>query len=129
MKLWMSGEVDLDVSDSYREARNAVEARINEKLSRITIEPSFDKWAFIGIIRKEDHPDYVEISKKDVRKRVLEFRLKINHDEFKNADPGKEQMMIMDALDRSLDLMTELSVPTSDRDALRSILTDVRSRI
>ncbi len=124
----MSGEIDLDVSDAYRETRKHVEQIVNEKLSTISFSAPYEKWAFIAIIRHRSHPDYREIKKKDAKRRVLEFRLKIDHALFKAANQANREIILIDALERSVGLMEQFDVPLEDREALQSILAEVKEQ-
>lgn len=128
MKLWMSGEIDLSVSESFRETRKAVEASVNLKLMEAKTQiDGFIKWAFIAIIREEDSPDYDEVVKKDAKRGVLEFRLKLSHNEFLQADKKAKQLMLLSALNRSVDLMGNLGVSSDKRIDLRKLLAEVEA--
>ena len=86
MKLWTSGEIQADVADAYRTARRVVENAVNEELRVTTLDGNIEEWAFLAIIRTQDHPDYNEIARRDARRKVLEFRLIISHREFVNRN-------------------------------------------
>ena len=122
MKLWMSGEIQKDVGDVYRIARKSVEQSVNDRLLHTTLETKTETWAFIAIITPDDHPDYPEIKKKDSRRKVLEFRLKIDHARFLHGTPEQRIEMLLDALKRSVSYMPELGVSQEDCTKLLSLL-------
>src|SRR5690348_9459827 len=122
MHLWMSGEVQADVGDAHRSARQAVEQAVNERLKDCSLSVDFDEWAFISIILPHDHPDNPELKKKHAKRKVLEFRLKISHQDFLNADQIGRIGLLIDALKRSVDLMTEFRVSPQDRAKLTTVL-------
>lgn len=124
MKLWMSGEIQHDVAEGYRQARLVVQSKVNERLQRIRLNTNLDQWAFIGIIRPDDHPDYQEVKKFDKRHRTIEFRLKIDHAQFLSGSHAERIVLIIQALRRSVDLMNALGVDSDDIDKLKSILMD-----
>jgi hypothetical protein len=121
----MSSEVMADVAEPYRVARNAVEACVNEHLKSLTLATPFEEWAFIGIVRPDDHPDYPEICRKNSRRKVLEFRLKISHSDFAESDSRHRKELIIDALKRSVRKMPELGVPKEDCEKLMEMLCNL----
>lgn len=124
MKLWMSGEIQHDIAEGYRQARLVVQSKVNERLQRITLNTNVDQWAFIGIILPDDHPDYQEVKKFDKRHRTIEFRLKIDHAQFLSGSHAERIVLIIQALRRSVDLMNALGVDSDDIDKLKTILMD-----
>src|SRR6267154_1011380 len=124
MHLWMSGEVQADVGDAHRLARKAVEHAVNERLKNCSLSTNFDEWAFISIIRQRDHPDYPEVKKKHAKRKVLEFRLKIPHQDFLSANEIGRVDLLISALRRSVNLMNEFGVGSEDRAKLLAVLDD-----
>lgn len=126
MRLWTSGEVDIDVADGYREARNWVEEAVNQELTNVEFSCPFIEWAFIGIVRKEDdRVDYPEIQRKHKKRKVLEFRLKIDHQRFKVGDNFSRRNMIIESLKRSVGLMRTMGITQADLSKLQSVLENV----
>jgi hypothetical protein len=128
MKLWIGAEMDEEVSDAYRQARRLVEPAVNAKLSDVKLGSPYEKWAFIGIVMS-DEGFYKEVAKKDARRKVLEFRLKIDHDAFRRGTDKARAALMLKALERSVDGMSGLGVSDEDRARLRSILADVEREI
>jgi len=120
----MSGEVQADVGDAHRLARKAVEHAVNERLKNCSLSVDFDEWAFISIIRQQDHPDYPEFKKKHAKRKVLEFRLKIPHQDFLNASEIGRVELLVSALKRSVNLMAEFRVSSEDQTKLLAALDD-----
>ena len=124
MKLWMSGEIMADVADAYRSARSAVVSGVNQRLKLLSLKTDFQEWAVIGIIRPDDLPDYHEIYKADTRRKVLEFRLKIDHSSFGTSDVLHQRMLVIEALKRSVQKMPEFGVEKQDCDQLMKVLDE-----
>jgi hypothetical protein len=125
MKLWMSGEIQADVADAYRVARKSIEEAVNQRLQAVKLSTPFQKWAFIAIIRAEDHPDYGEVKQKDTKRGVIEFRLKVEHQAFLNADAGHQKQLIIEALKRSVSMMAQMGVAEHDCGQLRGSLSEL----
>ena len=129
MELWMSEEIMADVGRAYMVTRKAIKEAVNEQLRNCPLSTSFKEWAFIAIVLDEDGPDYPEIAKKHVKRKVLEFRLKINHDEFLSASESGRAKLIFDALKRSISLMSELGVSAEDREKLSKALDAANKKL
>jgi hypothetical protein len=110
MKLWIGAEMDADVADSFREARNRVEVAIN----RVTLPKSYDlpvtDWDCIAIVRADENfPERVCYSQKN---REMDFRLRIDHAGFKAASLHDQELMLFTMLRRSLELLAK-RLPTT----------------
>ena len=114
------------VAEPYRVAEIAIKACVNEKLRSLTLKTPFEQWAFIGILRPDDHPDYPEVCKKHIRRKTLEFRLKIDYFEFAKSDPQRQKDLIVEGLKRSVQKMAEFDVEKEDREQLMKMLCDLR---
>lgn len=124
----MSAEVDADVGDAHRHARNAVEPAVNRALEGVSFNEPFDEWAFLSIIVADAVlPGFPEVVKKSSKGKVLEFRLQIPHEEFKLASPGGKMAMLFDALSRSVDLMPKLKVSSDSQEKFRTALEQART--
>ena len=118
MQLWISGEIHSDVSDAYREARTEVEEAINAGLG--SWDPGIRQWQFIAIMLPPGlDGKYPEVHRYRRHDRTAEFRLRIELEAFKRADPTKRCALICEALLRSLELATKLEVPGFDVRGLR----------
>jgi hypothetical protein len=127
-KFWWSGEIQADVDDSYSRIMNLLETELNQLLTDISFGGKAEQWAFIGIIRQQDSPNYDEVVRKSSRGRVLEFRLKIPHAEFLGASPKRQIGLILGALFRSVALMERLGVSADVRDRLQEILKETETK-
>ncbi|MGP9314091.1 Imm44 family immunity protein [Yersinia pseudotuberculosis] len=128
MKLWVSSEADIDVAELYRETRIFIEKQVNSNLDEITFDHDYDKWAFIVMIR--DSKNWAdEVAKRHIKRKVLEFRLKIDHNEFLNGNFSQRANLFLDALQRSIDKMENLGISLEDRNKLYGILASVKSEL
>ncbi len=121
MKLWMSGEIQADIAEPYRETRQTIEAEINRLLEGFTLPEAFEEWVFIAIIRQSDHPDYPELAKKS-RGAVLEFRLQISHDAFLRGTKSQRISLILAGLTRSVAFMETLGVSSRTQSLLNGVI-------
>ena len=123
VKIWMSGEIETDVADSYRSARNDIEPMINNVLALGEYGPNLRKWAFLAIILHQDDPRYKEVKKYRKKLREFESRLKIPYIAFKNAAPVHQRRLIISAMLRSISEMRTLEIPSVDYDKLERDIT------
>jgi len=105
--LWTSAEIQADVADAHRQARNEIEDAINAAIGSSDYGP-LTRWSFIAIVREEDHPGYGEVMRYRKKDRVFEFRLKTDHATFKAADDLGKRKLIMVSILRSIDEMRKL---------------------
>jgi hypothetical protein len=129
MKLWMSAEIQADVSDAYREARKAVQEEVNHLLEGVSLAEKAEEWAFIAIILNEQSSGYKEIAKRSEKGKTLEFRLKIPHSDFLAASPSQRIGLVFDALSRSIALMEKLGVSAETQKQLREILSQAEKNL
>jgi hypothetical protein len=117
--LWTSGEVQVDVADSFRLARKEVDTLVNETVKGVDYGDGLEEWALIFIIRAEDHSDYDEVKKYRKKTREFEFRLKIPHGAFKIADATGQRRLIAESVRRSIAEMDKLRASNVDIERLR----------
>ena len=72
-KFWWSGEIEGDAFDPYREAMKTVESVLVGLLDGISFGPKIEQWAFIAIIRTEDHPDMMKSRRRPPKGKCLNF--------------------------------------------------------
>jgi hypothetical protein len=127
MKIWISGETKDDVEEGFRPARNDVDQTLNAALADRNYGPAVEKWALIPIILPFEDERWGEIRKYHKRRKVVEFRLKINHTKFKAATPARQRALICACLLRSIDLFPLLKVNGFDYQTFRGDLEGVTS--
>jgi hypothetical protein len=113
MKLWLSAEVQHDVSEDLRQASLQIEPKVNAQLAA-DYGPAIEEWALISILRPRIPEGWGEIWRYHRPRRVAEFRLIIDHKEFKGAGPQKQRTMLLASILRSLDLFGLLKVTAFD---------------
>jgi hypothetical protein len=130
MKLWMSGEVQSDIVDSYRKTRNEVEAEVNRLLGEASIEANAEEWAVIPIILNENtSSQYPEVVKRSSRGKTVEFRLHISHAEFLAASPSQRTDLILKVLSHSVGLMGKLGVSPDAQRSLHDVLSQAEKNL
>lgn len=128
MKLWLSAELDHDVSGLYREIRANFMNDINLKLSDIMFDSPYEEWAFIAMIRA--NKDWAkEVAKRHIKSKSLEFRLKIDHGAFLSGNFNTRANLFLDSLQRSVDKMEKLGISLGDRNKLYAVLDSVRNDV
>ena len=106
MTIWIGGEVGLDGNDfeSYRLITNQIEKSFNKYLQEIGyVNKDLDSLDVIAILRDDNY--FNEIKKYRSKKRDTDIRLKIDYNEFKNADEKKRKKMIYEGLLKAFDLV------------------------
>ena len=119
MKLWLSGEVQLDVGEASRQVDNGLEAKFNAALSDRDYGEGLVEWAFISMIFGSIDPGYKEVTRYSRKKREYESRLRIDHDKFKAADFVGRMTLLCQALSTSLDRLEALKIENIDVPRLR----------
>lgn len=123
MKLWIGGEVEAELADVFRMARNSVEKKINNIIERQRYEVPFKSWDCIAIIRNDE--DFAEVHKFSRKKRDMDFRLKIDFRLFKEGDESTREQLLFQMLLRSLALLSEKGVHEPDLDRLRKCVMEI----
>ncbi|WP_186108829.1 Imm44 family immunity protein [Burkholderia gladioli] len=130
MKLWMSGENEADIGDDARVVRNAIEPVVNQFMEGQVFLEGFEKWAFMTIILSEKFiSGFPEVAKVSSKGKVLEFRLRISHDDFKRASSVDKISMTIDALERSVGMMSKLKVSVESQRKFHSIIDQTRQAL
>ncbi|MEY4916766.1 MAG: hypothetical protein RL616_679 [Verrucomicrobiota bacterium] len=120
MKLWIGGELDADVADSFRIASNRVEDAINHVILQKSYDLPVTGWDCIAIIRADaEFPERIRYSKKT---REMDFRLCIDHAKFKAANSNEQELMLFVMLRRSLELLVQRLPSTLQLDELHTDL-------
>lgn len=110
MNVWMSTETSYEVLSEEQEtqlrlARICVENSLNTALEFISYEIPLNRWDCIIVMMGEN--DFDERIMYSVKKRNMDFRLKIDHVAFNSTDDLGRQKLIFAMLLRSLDLLKE----------------------
>lgn len=135
MKFWSTLETDEQVGDELNEIRKIVESAINEVMNKIELtNKDFQdwKWAFIGIcINPTLGLEFEEIVRRDNRRKVLEFRLHIDHKAFVHSTTSERYVLFLDALRRSVnhEKMNKWGFLDEDKDKLLKMLDSIESTL
>ncbi len=119
IRFWMSGEIQNDVGDCYRVARNTIEAVLNQHVEGKDYGEGLKEWAYIAIILKPGFDEYyLEIKRYRKKKREVEFRLKINYKKFLKGNSKTHLKMVAESVLRSFDLMRQMNIKDCDLERL-----------
>ena len=69
------------------------------------------------------------MAKFNKKTKVLEFRIAIPFEDFLNADEKVQISLILDAIEKTIDMMSKFKVPSKDRGALRNAVVEARARL
>ena len=121
MKLWIGAEMSADVADSFRVVRLRVESIVNGVIVPKSYDLPLNRWDCIAIVR--DDACFAERVRYSPKRRDMDFRLRIDHAEFKAASSQQQSTMIFTMLQRSLELLADkLSSPK----ALKELQADLQ---
>jgi hypothetical protein len=121
MRIWTSTESMIDIDEPLRSARRDVERVLSASVASVDYGAGvFDKWSLIYIIMEEDDPNYPEIQRYKKHCGVVEFRLKVDHQAFKEGDPETQRKLLVAAFLRSIELARELNITNFDLERFRS---------
>ena len=123
MELWMSSEQMHECFENMQIQRE-IKPKINELIKNCTLG-DYKEWAVITIILNENGPDYKEIIRRSLKNKELEFRLKIDYNEFMNSDYNHKKKLVLELLMRSLDLMEKWKdIKKEERESIKSIIQE-----
>lgn len=123
MELWMSSEQMHECFENMQIQRE-IKPKINELIKNCTLG-DYKEWAVITIILNENGPDYKEIIRRSLKNKELEFRLKIDYNEFMNSDYNHKKKLVLELLMRSLDLMEKWKdIKKEERKSIKAIIQE-----
>ena len=123
MELWMASEQMHECFENMQIQRE-IKPKINELIKNCTLG-DYKEWAVITIILNENGPDYKEIIRRSLKNKELEFRLKIDYNEFMNSDYNHKKKLVLELLMRSLDLMEKWKdIKKEERESIKSIIQE-----
>ena len=129
MKLWMSAEEMEECGKENSIIRNEIEPRINELIKHCKLG-NYVEWAVITIILNEKGPKYKEIIRRSLKNKELEFRLKIDYNEFMKSDYNHKKKLVLEVLLHSLDLMEKWKeLKQAERERIKSLIREEYSEI
>jgi len=108
---------------------NAFQDEVNIHLNAVDLARDYDEWAFLAIILPTEFLDLKEIVRRSIKKRVMEFRLKIDHGSFLAGSFTDRIDLIADALSRSVGMMGKFKVPPDERQRLKEIVQAARNSL
>ncbi|TDR25011.1 hypothetical protein [Hydromonas duriensis] len=130
MRLWISGEVCEGAESAVNLGAKLIEPCFNRLLEKVEFKEDYEKWALITIIMTDEFISaYPEIVRRSIKKKVLEFRLQIDYVTFKSADQQGQIKLVLDTLERSVDLMTQLKVSKESQDKLKAVVNEARQQL
>jgi rubrerythrin len=118
MKIWMTTEIQSDVSNAYDTCRRNVERIFNEYFREKFYGDGLVKIFYLAIIREVEVEGYKEVKRYHKKDCDAEFRLRISHDEFLHANEKEQLKMVTDSVMRAIKLISELKkIPDFDYSA------------
>lgn len=112
IKFFLFGEIDADIGDEYMKLRYEIESKIKnlikdnnygDGISELIIIPTVFSSATYGVL------NYKERKRYSPKTRIAEFRLRIDHQKFKDADEdGKSKLILQNIIDSIRILKTKV---------------------
>jgi hypothetical protein len=125
MRLWLSGELQNDIALSYTDCARHLRRILRPIVSAAHYGKSVYEWAFIGIVQQRDTALVREGWQFFKPRGLAEFRLRINHKAFKEADELDRSRLIYVALLRSATIAPLLQMDSFDAELFAHDLIDV----
>ena len=126
----MSAEKEAAVGTAEHIVRNKIKPIMDNVLEGAVLDFDLERWSFISIIMPERFAaDYPEVAKYHKKTKVLEFRLPIPFDEFLHSDEKGQISLILNALEKTTEIMSKFKVPDKDRETLRHAVTKARDEL
>jgi len=121
MKFFFSGELDVDIADSYREIRKLVESTLNEQLGENNYGEEIQKISIIPIILG---PRFIE-GKKERRlikkkEKVADYRLFVDFNTWLNGTNEIRTNLIIDNILEAVDDINRKLKDSFNGDSLRN---------
>lgn len=123
MRVFLSAEVQNEVSEALRQASNKVRQSIISKLAD-DYGPDIALWGHIVILRPKIPEGWGEVYRYHRKDQSAEFRLIIDYQSFKAARPERQVQMLMESILRSIDLFPALNVDGFDVARFRRDIVD-----
>ena len=130
MEFFMSAEIEADVGQYERSARKKIEPLLIDFLSGVVLDSELKTWSFISIILSDKFagwsPELIKFNKKD---KEFDCRLCIEYERFKCANESGQIAMILDAIERSIEMMAKYKITKHDQETLRGVVSKVREKL
>ena len=130
MDFFMSAEREADVRDGESYARKKISPILTELLNPIVLDSDLKSWSFISIILSDTFlpgmPEVIKLNKKNMD---LDCRIHIDHDRFKEVGEREKIEMMLDAIERSIKMMSKYKITQGDQDILHGVLTEARKKL
>ena len=130
MDFFMSAEREADVRDGESYARKKISPILTELLNPVVLDSGLKSWSFISIILSDTFlpgmPEIIKLNKKNME---IDCRVHIDHDRFKEAGEHEKIEMMLDAIERSIKMMSKYKIIHRDQSMLHSILSEARKKI
>ncbi|QQZ38330.1 hypothetical protein [Pseudomonas sp. SK2] len=128
-----SSEQHVIVGNAAQIARKRVKDVLVETLSDVSLECGANSWTFISILMPDERViDYPEVKKYHKARKVIEVRVQIPVNEFKEADESRQVSLMLDAVLRSIEMMKEiksLKITESDVILLKDSVNKARAKL
>lgn len=120
MQLWMSSETQYDILHPSITARNAVKRVVNTIIRNREYNLPLNSWDVIFILKEGEELE--EIVEYDPEEEEMDFRLRLDYAEFKEANEKKRESMIFAQLQRSVELLDACGLGGDGLDLLKADL-------
>ena len=122
MKLWLSGQVEAEVGDAFRQTMNEIERLVNDKIGNNDYGKGLASWDIIFFILEGDSQESFNFDK---RTATSDIRISLNCQNFKSLDLKERKKIFIESLIRSLDELRDRGVTGVNWENLKADLSDI----
>jgi len=102
MIIWTSSEISSGIGNPMKHLL-LIEDTFNKILSKVDYGAGIEELNYIAIILGEKFDVYNEVKKYNFKKKTLEFRLKIQHEEYRKASEKEQCTLIFKSILSAID--------------------------
>ena len=125
MRLWLSGELQNDVAFSYTNCLRHLRRILRPMVLATDYGKSVCEFAFIGIVQQRDIPLFRESWQYFKPRGLAQFRMRIDHPAFKEADELDRSRLIYTAMLRAAAVAPSLHIEAFDAERFAGDLISV----
>lgn len=128
MKIWTSSETSSGLGKGPGSILLDIENSFNSELSDKNYGSGIIEFTYIAIILGKEFDIYDEIKKFHKKKKELEFRLKVNYSDFRNASEEEKYNLLFLSILLAIDESKKFNISSYDQASLRSDFVELGVR-
>jgi hypothetical protein len=125
MRLWISGELQNDVALSYTDSVRHLRRILKPLITAADYGKSVFEWAFIGILQQRETAAAKEDFQFFKPRGLVQFRLRIDYQAFKESDELDRSRLIFVALLRSVAYASQMKIENFNAEQFAADLIEI----